>query len=384
MTTGPWGAAPPPPSSPPAATEPVSQYPCPACGALLGYEPGETQLVCPFCGARSDIPAAAPEAAADATRERDFLTAMAEAAGDGGPALETQLTVGCDACGAQVEFEPGAHATRCPFCATPLVADPSSDRRIRPQALLPFALDARQARGRVRDWLKGLWFAPSELKHYARDDGALTGIYAPFWTFDARTETAYSGQRGDSFTQTVRGPGGKPQTVTKVRWRRVSGRTARDFDDVLVFGAGAPPEDFIDRVGPWDLSALQPYGRDWLAGFRAEAYTVDLPSAWNVARVRIDAVIRGDVRRAIGGDQQRIERLDSRIEDVTFKHVLLPIWVGAYRYRGRTYRLVLNGRTGAVHGERPWSAWKLALAALGAIAVAGIAAAVIAAAQGMR
>lgn len=379
MTAGPWGAG---PAAPPAAADPVSQYPCPACGALLSYRPGETHLNCAFCGARSDIPAAAAEAVVDAVRERDFEAAMA--GGGDGPTTETQLTVGCDACGAQVEFDPGAHATLCPFCATPLVADPSPDRRIRPQAVLPFALDGRQAQGKVRGWLKGLWFAPTELKQYARDDGALTGIYAPFWTFDARTETAYAGQRGDTFTQTVRGPNGKPQTVTQVRWRRVSGRTARAFDDVLVFGAGAPPENFIDDVGPWDLSALKPYSRDWLAGFRAEAYTIDLSAAWNVARVRIDAVIRSDVHRAIGGDQQRIERMDSRVEDVTFKHVLLPIWVGAYKYRGKTFRLVVNGRTGAVRGERPWSAWKLALAILAALVVAGVVAAVVGAAEGMR
>ena len=40
---------------------------------------------------------------------------------------------------------------------------------------------------------------------------------------------------------------------------------------------------------------------------------------------------------------------------LTFKHVLLPVWLAAYRYRGKSFRFVVNGRTGSVEGERPWS-----------------------------
>jgi hypothetical protein len=78
----------------------------------------------------------------------------------------------------------------------------------------------------------------------------------------------------------------------------------------------------------------------------------------------MDAVIAQDVRMAIGGSQQRIERLDTRISGVTFKHILLPVWVAAYRYRNKAWRVVINGRTGAVRGERPYSVWKIALAVL--------------------
>ena len=59
------------------------------------------------------------------------------------------------------------------------------------------------------------------------------------------------------------------------------------------------------------------------------------------------------MRRDIGGDQQRIGALETEVGRLTFKHVLLPVWLAAYRYRGRAYRFVVNGRTGAVDGERP-------------------------------
>ncbi|MCE8472488.1 primosomal protein N' (replication factor Y) - superfamily II helicase, partial [Rhodovulum sulfidophilum] len=73
----------------------------------------------------------------------------------------------------------------------------------------------------------------------------------------------------------------------------------------------------------------------------------------------------------IGGDRQRVDWLETRISTLTFKHVLLPVWLAAYRYRGKTYRFVVNGRNGRVQGERPWSAWKIAFAVGLVLAVVG-------------
>lgn len=357
-------AAPPPDAAP-------SQYPCPNCGAILSYQPGEHVLTCAFCGTVSELPQADAQAQAEAVREQDFAAALREGAAHA--AMEVTQTVRCDACGAQVDFDPNQHAAVCPFCATPLVADPSPDRHIRPQALLPFAIPEREAQARIRRWLSGLWFAPNGLKRFARTGASLGGVYTPYWTFDARTETAYSGQRGDTYFVTVRGPDGKPRQQARIRWRPVSGRVRRGFDDVLVLGATSLPKDDADALAPWDLQALQPYARDYLAGFRAETYSVPLQDGYAEARRRMDDQIRSDVRAAIGGDQQRIGRLDTRISDVTFKHVLLPVWIGAYKYGGRSWRVLINGRTGAVRGARPYSWIKIAGAVLAGLVAAALA-----------
>jgi hypothetical protein len=55
---------------------------------------------------------------------------------------------------------------------------------------------------------------------------------------------------------------------------------------------------------------------------------------------------------------------------VTFKHVLLPVWLASYRWRNKPYQVVVNGRTGAVSGERPYSGWKIAFAVIVALIVA--------------
>jgi hypothetical protein len=85
----------------------------------------------------------------------------------------------------------------------------------------------------------------------------------------------------------------------------------------------------------------------------------------------MDQTIRRDVRFDIGGDRQQIEALQTVISNVTFKHILVPVWLAAYRYRGKAYRVSVNGRTGQVQGERPYSAWKIAFAVLIGGLVAG-------------
>jgi hypothetical protein len=169
---------------------------------------------------------------------------------------------------------------------------------------------------------------------------------------------------------------GRPQTqmqqVARVRWQPARGRVARDFDDVLVLGSKSLPKHFTDALAPWDLSALSAYEPKFLAGFRAEGYTVPVEEGYGEARSVMNAVIERDVRADIGGDQQRIGKIETEVGRLTFKHVLLPVWLAAYRYRGKSFRFVVNGRTGAVQGERPYSSVKIAIVVALALVVAGI------------
>ena len=144
------------------------------------------------------------------------------------------------------------------------------------------------------------------------------------------------------------------------------GRTSRHFDDVLVGATRTLPRKITDWLEPWDLHELVPYTEDYLAGFSSEVYQVELDEGFGVAQQRMDKIIQNDVRNAIGGDQQRISSLRTEHSDTTFKHVLLPVWTAAFEFRGKTYRFVVNGRTGKVRGERPYSVIKIALAGIAA------------------
>ena len=347
----------------------VHRFPCNNCGADFRFSPGTSQLVCDHCGNTEVIDDVGFWG--EAIKEEDLRGALQSV--DASELQETRV-LSCTNCGAQVEFAPEVHAAECPFCATPVVTDTGTHRHIKPKGLLPFALDETTAKDAMNDWLGSLWFAPSGLQQFARKGRKMQGIYVPYWTFDAETRTDYRGQRGTVYYETRRvRRGGETvnERVQKIRWRGVRGRVQRFFDDVLVLAAQSLPKRFTDALEPWDLSQLEPYRPEYLAGFRAEGYTIDLDAGFSEARAYMDRVIERDVKFDIGGDRQRIDQLQTEVGRTTYKHVLLPVWAAAYRYRGKSYRCVVNGRTGRVQGERPWSIWKIVFAILLVALIAG-------------
>lgn len=383
------------------------RYPCESCGASLRFAPGEAELVCPYCGHRQQVGAATadlPQTEAAVEDGPNGIPRVVPAPRKGGalqwdsghksPGLreiplaeglaldrapaeltETIRTLSCPNCGAKFNADAGHQASLCPFCATPVVTDTGAERLIKPQGTLPFAITEAAARAALEKWFKGLWFAPNGLAQYARRGRRMAGVYSPFWTFDAETRTRYDGARGDYYYETVwvtRQVNGRSQQVAEqrrhVRWTPVSGRVARSFDDVLVLASTALPRSITDALAPWDLSALRDFRPDYLAGFDAEGYTVHLAAGRDIAHDEMAGVILGDVRRAIGGDVQRIGSIATDHENETFKHILLPVWTAAYKYNGKSYRFVVNGQSGRVQGERPWSVWKLALLILAILA----------------
>ncbi|WP_050526796.1 primosomal protein N' (replication factor Y) - superfamily II helicase [Pseudorhodobacter aquimaris] len=353
------------------------RWPCDSCGAELRFAPGQTQMRCDHCGNVQEIPAAAVHDRRTALVEHPLAQGLRNDLPQ--TAMEEPQTTRCTNCGALVEFEGAKHATACPFCATPLVIGTGTNRQIKPQALIPFQLDERTARDAMGKWLGSLWFAPGGLVEYARKGRTLSGLYMPYWTFDAATQSRYAGQRGTYYYETrnvtVVVDGKRQQRreqVRKTRWRSVSGRVARAFDDVLVMAAQSLPRSYTKGLEPWDLGALVPYRADYLAGFMAEGYTVSLSDGSAHAKEIMAQVIKRDVARDIGGDEQRISAVETNYGAETFKHILLPIWMAAYKYNGKTYRFVVNGQTGKVQGERPYSIWKITFAVLIAALLLGV------------
>lgn len=345
---------------------------CAGCGAKLAWSPERGVLACPYCRAEEAVEVDAGARAA-ALVERDLLAWLRRA---GEAETVERLEVRCDACGAETALGPNVVADRCPFCEAPLSAAAESRRRIRPAALLPFRVPAADAERACAEWARGRWLAPEEFRRSARREGALAGVYVPAWTFDTETTTAYTGRRGEYYWVTERyttTENGRRVTrtrrVRRTRWYPASGVVRVPFDDVLVPAGGSLPPGQAAALEPWDLGSLVPYREEYLAGFRAESYAVGLEGGWEAAQPRIRSAVEDAVRRDIGGDEQQVLSMDVRHDEVTFKHLLLPVWVGAWRHGDRVWRRVVNARTGEVQGEWPRSPVKIALLVLLALVV---------------
>jgi predicted RNA-binding Zn-ribbon protein involved in translation (DUF1610 family) len=360
------------PAPPPLAPSAPRQFPCRSCGAALAFRPGSDHLVCPYCGAENQIERSTTEVA-----ELDFRSQLAALAG----AAETVevLTAKCVNCAAETTLRPNETAGTCAFCGAAVSVQAHSTRLIKPQALLPFRLDEKAARDAFRKWLHGLWFAPNEVRKIANGPGPMAGIYVPHWTYDTSTTTRYTGQRGEwyytteSYSTTENGKSVmRTRQVRHTAWHHAQGVVSVTFDDVLVAGSNTLPATYRPHVEPEDLQGLVPYTDAYLAGFRAESYAVGLEEAFQSACVLMQPEIDRHIHADIGGDEQRISSKDTDYQDVTYKHILLPLWISVFEYRNRPFRFTVDARTGQVQGERPWSMVKIALAVMAALLVIAI------------
>ncbi|HLJ10554.1 MAG TPA: hypothetical protein VKU82_05160 [Planctomycetaceae bacterium] len=369
------------------------KFPCPGCGAKLDFEPSQRALKCPYCGYAEKIDPSSAE-----VRERDWEEYWRNASSRGATIAGRSSEVHCKACAAVVLLEDKVAIDRCPYCGNDLENKPvSAQNMILPEGVLPFKVDHKSAVAAFNAWIAGRWFAPGDLKQLA-NLGRMAGIYVPFWTFDSMTYTHYTGQRGDNYqeTETYTEPETyfetnaqgqqvahtrmvtKTRIVTKIRWWPVSGNVEHFFDDVLVYASKSIPGDLIEQLSPWDLPQVEPFRSEFLAGFQTERYTVGLKEGFGVAQGIMDGAIRGLCCRDIGGDHQQLHTVNTQHTAITFKHILQPVWLAPYRYRDKTYRIVVNARTGEVVGTRPYSFWKPILIVLAILAVGGAIAGIVA------
>ncbi|MHC4597883.1 MAG: TFIIB-type zinc ribbon-containing protein [Planctomycetota bacterium] len=347
------------------------QFDCPGCGAQFEFDPEGASLKCPYCGFEKNIPRSEED-----ILELDFHSFLGEAERE--EDTQETLTVKCPACSAESSFEANVTSDECPFCGTNIVVSSSSKKALRPKSLLPFKITRDDGNRLFRDWIKGLWFAPNRLKREAYKESRLQGLYIPYWTYDTDATSFYRGERGEDYWETERYTAfengkhvTKTRRVRKTRWYPASGWVYNRFNDILILASRSLPRKYTERLEPWDLENLAPYKDEFLSGFRAESYQVSLAEGFEEAQDVMDPVIRSSVRSDIGGDHQRIHSIRTSYEDITFKHILLPIWISAYLFNQKTYRFLINARTGEVQGERPWSWVKILLLVLFILAVLG-------------
>ena len=344
------------------------QFPCEKCGAKLKFSVTDGELKCPYCSHINII-----KRAFNNIVEKDYYKTIEMLKNTPKEPLEVTNTK-CNSCGAVFDISEDIHASTCPYCGSDIVNKIEIYKPIHPQALLPFKITKDEARNIFKEWLKNRWFAPNDLKNYSGADSKLKGIYTPYWTYDSNTFSQYTGRRGDKYyvqeqytaivnNQRVL----RTRTVEKIRWSSVSGNLSQSFDDVLVMATSSQKHTLTQ----WDLENLVDYEEAYLSGYESEVYSIELDTALGSAKNIMKRHIQNSIKRQIGGDVQEIDYLKTEYSDITYKHILLPIYASAFKFNNKTYSYVINGRNGEIKGERPYSIIKIISTVLFVVAIIG-------------
>ncbi|MBI5879036.1 MAG: hypothetical protein HZB53_15420 [Chloroflexi bacterium] len=326
----------------------VRRFACPRCGGKLAYDPESRALVCTYCGHR----VSEAEARSTAVPEQDFVATIYTAKAHRWE-LPAKRTLQCQACGARYVLPPARVAGACPFCASAQVVETTAAAAdlIEPQGIVPFQFDVDACVQHIRNWLQTRPAAPGDLF----SGSAIVRprpVYLPFWIFDIGGSVSWSAmvEEYDALRR---------QNV----WVRRTGQEVVLRDNTLVPAThtlGDEPLKALAADGPgaYDTKQVQGYAEEYLADWPAEVYQIAMADASLQARSTALAAAQARIKATILGEARDLSCGSAAIVINTYQLALLPAWVAAFRYRGRDYPLVVNGQTGAVHGDAPHNTLK--------------------------
>lgn len=326
---------------------------CPQCGGVMDFDPNIGAMACPYCGYEQEIAQDGPETA----EELDFEAA--ENTDNCSWGAEKKQII-CKSCGAETIYDALDVASECPYCGSNQVMPANDSNTIAPGGVVPFSVTNEQASANFKKWIGGKFFCPKKAKQSVQAD-AFTGIYLPYWTFDAETTSRYSGKYGIDRTETDKD--GNKKTVTD--WHRTSGVYKMSVDDELVNGSERHDTAMLHGLEPFDTAKNVPYKPEYIAGFAAERYSVGLKDAWEKAKTAITKRIRSNITNKIvrenHADHAKDVKFRTLYSKITYKYLMLPIWCSSFTYNGKVYQFMVNGQTGKVYGNSPVSVGKVIL-----------------------
>ncbi|SRX52531.1 DNA helicase PriA [Aequorivita sp. CIP111184] len=342
---------------------------CVNCGAELTYAPGTTELKCDYCGYTETI--VPSKDGFEELELKPYLEKM------GSQSHSEEITIlHCKNCGANQHIEENYKSLSCIYCGSPLIIeDAYKEEWILPGAVLPFQIDQKKAFQIFKKWVDELWFAPNNLKKAAIDPEKTRGLYAPYWTFDAQLYADYTGKRGEYYyvSKTV-GSGKNRKTIRerRTRWYPASGSVSGFVDDTLIKASNQKTGVIPQKLARWNLQMLKPFDSGFLSGFVTEKYTIPLLEGHTESNKVAESIADNWARRDIGGDTQQVSSINMKLSEETFKHILLPVYISTYQFKGKRYNFFVNGQSGIISGQRPYSFWKIFFFVLAILCVIGV------------
>lgn len=336
------------------------EFECPNCGSAIAYDVSAGGVACEYCGYTA--PVQSVHLGRNAAEFEFTLETISHAERGWG---EQRQVLHCDSCGAELSIPQGSLTATCPYCASNQVnVTTCMEEDLRPRFLIPFQITPERSKSLVRDWLGKGWFHPNELSANIVLS-RLSGIYLPFWTFDTRVRANWRAQVG--YEKTVRHYNASQkrwETRTQIVWRWEEGTVTLDIDDFLLTGSSPRriSHHILNRTYPYDMSGLMAYDPGYLAGWQAQAYETTLTEAWDSSKIMIREEARKACYQDIPSSHIRNFSMRADFEDESWRYILLPVYLAAYRFEGQPYQVLVNGQTGSIAGQKPVAWWKIWLA----------------------
>lgn len=255
-----------------------------------------------------------------------------------------------------MSYDASAGTLRCPFCGSERLEQQQDVRVLSADRVIPFVVNRAQAAAALRTWLGTGYWRPGDLAA-ASVLTKIAPVFIPYWIFEARTWTYWTADSSAT-------PGG-----ARSDWFPLCGEHRGSYSGLLIGASGALTPGETDALCPFDLTQATAYDEMDMGNATVEQFRVPRKYARPLASVALENREHAACQKYVPG-RCRNMKVNVRLEGLSSEAVLLPVWIMAYRYRGRAYRFLVNGQSGRFTGQAPTS-WRkvIAAAAVGVLAI---------------
>lgn len=349
----------------------VVSYKCPACGSPLTYNTNG-KLFCSSCSNEFDVETVKRFFGGDSSEKGFDWGDYKKSFENGTEHLENTVVYVCKSCGAAIETDGTTAATHCPYCDNEVIISQQLNGSLKPNAVIPFAVDKKKAVELIKKYFKGKRLLPNDFGAEYKL-GKVTGVYVPFWLFDAGIDgdINFNGQKYRHYSDS-------DYNYTETKHYLISLDGAMRFAMIPVDGSEKMDNDLMDALEPFDYSGLREFNPAYLSGFLADRFDDDPDESIPRASVRMDNSAK-EIFKGCASDFSAVTIRSSNLKlvDPSVKYVLLPVYLLNLKYKEKNYRFAVNGQTGKVVGELPISKAKSFLHFLAFFAIGSVAASVL-------
>ena len=328
----------------------LQEYKCPACGGAIAFDSQLQKMKCPYCGTEYEMETLAAYDEELKNEKEDNIDWGKTGGGEWSEDELADLNVyGCKSCGGEIVVDGTTSATACPFCDNPVVIMGRFSGALRPNYIIPFKLDKKQAKAKFSEHLVGKKLLPKVFKDENHID-EIKGLYVPFWLFDADVDASirYRATRVNVYSDSR-------YNYTRTSHYSVSRAGTAGFSNVPVDGSAKMDDDLMESIEPFDFKDAVDFQTAYLAGYLADKYDVAEGESIDRANERIRKSIEDEFAAAVGSQYEAIvpEQSSIQLQNGEAKYALYPVWVLNTTWRGEKYTFAMNGQTGKFVGNLP-------------------------------
>jgi DNA-directed RNA polymerase subunit RPC12/RpoP len=327
----------------------LQEYKCPACGGAIEFNSKLQKIKCPYC---------------DTEFKPEVFEAMMDQPEDNkGKNLEWDTSPGgewkdeetkdmkiysCKSCGGEIVVDKNTAATKCPYCDSSVVLQGQFSGDLRPDYVIPFKLDKKQAKQALSNHFKGKKLLPKVFKDENHID-EIKGVYVPFWLFDAKADADIQYR-----ATKIRSWSDSKYDYTETKFYHVYRSGTLSFENIPVDGSTQMPDDLMESIEPFDFSQAVDFKTAYLAGYLADRYDVTADKSVTRANARVRKSAEEALEESVVGyTSVKPEQTNIKLQSGTAKYALYPVWLLNTTWNGEKYIFAMNGQTGKFVGNLP-------------------------------